>query len=141
LCSASSPSTHLLAMSIIYEIVLGLAQPSSSMKSLGCNQLLKESIALSSETFSAFFMMFQRCMYARIGSLDFYTHALNSSMDAGQLKVDLKLWMNLSTRSFYLLMDSSGSFVSHDLIAPHRCNCRLCMAVDFVPPCSLTVCN
>jgi hypothetical protein len=129
-------------MSIISEIDLGLALPSSSTKSMQRNPLLKASIARSSEMFSAeIFMILHRWKYARIGSPGRCTHIRNSSVDAGRLKVDLKLRMNLSCNLFQLPMDSSGNFRSQDLADPLKCNCKLCMAVAFEPPCTFMVCK
>ena len=89
LYNASSPSAQQFAMSINYEIVLGLTRSSSSMNSRRRRPSLKASMALSSDMdLTVFFMMFHRWINALIDSPSFCLHARNFSMDAGHLNVD-----------------------------------------------------
>jgi hypothetical protein len=81
------PSTHIT--------VLGLIHPISSNRSPRRNLSVKVSIALSSETSTAeFLMMLHLCMYDLSVSLPCCMQASTSSIDDGRLYVDLKLLMN-----------------------------------------------
>lgn len=51
----------------------------------GVRQYIDDEAKLSEMFLAEFFKMFQCWMYARIGSPDFFTHALTSSVDAGRL--------------------------------------------------------
>jgi hypothetical protein len=66
--------------------VFGFIRPISSTKSARWILIVKVSIALSSETSSAeFLMILQRCIYEQSDSLGFWVQALTSSVDAGLL--------------------------------------------------------
>jgi hypothetical protein len=92
---ASSPSANLFAMSIKSDIVFGLILPISLTRSPRRNPSVKASIALSSETSTAkFLIMLHLWIYDLSASLRCCTQALNSSIDAGRLYVDLKLLVN-----------------------------------------------
>jgi hypothetical protein len=95
LLHASSPSTNLFAMSIKLDTVFGLILPISSTRSPRCNPSVKASIALSSETSTAdFLIMLHLWIYDLSVSLRCCMQALTSSIDAGRLYVDLKLLVN-----------------------------------------------
>jgi hypothetical protein len=66
---------------------------------------------------------------------------LTSSMDAVRLYVDLKLLMNYFMSSSQLPIVSFPNLLNHDLAAPVRCNCKLCIVVSLVPPNSFTACR
>jgi hypothetical protein len=92
---ASSPSTNLFAMSINSNTVLGLIRPISLTRSPHRNPSVQASIALSSETSNAeFLIMLHLCMYDLSVSLHCCMQTLTSSIDAGRLYVDLKLLVN-----------------------------------------------
>jgi hypothetical protein len=100
LLHASSPSANLFATSMSSDTIFGLILPISLTKSLRLNPMMNASIALSSETSTAEFLIrLHLWMYARSVSSRCYTHALTSSIDAGRLYVDLKLLVNCFVRS------------------------------------------
>jgi hypothetical protein len=135
LLHASSPSTNLFVVSMRSDTVFGLILPISSTKSLRLNPMMNASIALSSETSTAEFLIrLHLWMYARSVLSRYYTHALTSSIDAGHLYVDLKLLINCFVRSSQLPIDSFSSLLNHDLATSVRCSCKLCIAVSLVPP-------
>jgi hypothetical protein len=124
------------------DTVLGLILPISSTRSPRRNPSVKALIALSSETSTAeFSMMLHLWIYDLSVSLCCCTHALTSSIDVGHLYVDLKLLVNYFVSSSQLPIVPLSNLLNHDLAAPVRCNCRLCIAVSFVPPNILTTCK
>jgi hypothetical protein len=93
---------------------------------------MNASIAVSSETSTAEFLIIRHLwIYALNVSPRCCTQALTSSMDAGRLYVDLKLLVNCFVSSSQLPIVSFPSFLNHDLDAPVRCNCKLCIAVSW----------
>jgi hypothetical protein len=109
---------NLLAISISSDTVLGLSLPISSTRSDRQSPSAKVSIARSSETFSAeFFIMLQHCMYERSVSPLFCTQAFTSSIDAGCVYVDRKLFVNCFSSSPLLLMELSGNLLYQDRAA------------------------
>ena len=117
------------------DTVFGLILPISSTRSLRLNPMMNASIALSSETLTAEFLIrLHLWMYARNVSSRCCMHALTSSIDAGRLYVDLKLPVNCFVRSSQLPIVYFSSLLNHDLAAPVRCSCKLCIAVSLVPP-------
>jgi hypothetical protein len=124
------------------DTVFGLILPISSTRSLRLNPIMNASIALSSETSTAEFLIrLHHWMYARKVSSRCCTHALTSSIDADRLYVDLKLLVNYFVRSSQLPIVSFSSLLNHDLAAPVRCSCKLCIAVSLVPPNICTACR
>jgi hypothetical protein len=135
LLQAFSPSANLFAISIRSDTVLGLIHPISSTKSPRRNPSVKASIALSSETLTAIFLiMLHLCMYDLSVSLRCCMQALTSSIDVGHLYVDLKLLVNYFVSSSQLPIVSLSSLPNHDRAAPVRWSCRLCIVVSFEPP-------
>jgi hypothetical protein len=80
-----------------------------------------------------FFITLQRCMYERSASQLFYTQAFTSSIDAGHVYVDRKLFVNCFSSLPQLPMESSGSLPNQDRNAPVRCKYKLCIAVALEP--------
>jgi hypothetical protein len=139
LLHASSPSANLFARSINSDTVLGLIRPISSTRSPRRNPSVKASIALSSKTSTAeFLMMLYLWMYDLSVSLRYCTQALTSSIDVGRLYVDLKLLVNCFVSSSQLPIVSLSNLLNHDRAAPVRWSCKLCIAVSFDPPSILT---
>jgi hypothetical protein len=117
------------------DTVFGLILPISSTRSLRLNPMMNASIALSSETSTAEFLIrLHLWMYACSVSSRYCTHVLTSSIDAGHLYVDLKLLVNCFVGSSQLPIDSISSLLNHDLAAPVKCSCKLCIVVSLVPP-------
>jgi hypothetical protein len=122
------------------DIVFGLVLPKSSTKSFLLIPATNASIALSSDIFSAeFLIMFHRWIYVLIDSSYFCRQALSCSIDAGFLHVDKKFFTNMSSKVSQLSIDPGGNFFIHDRAAPLKCTWMLCMAVALVPPVSFTV--
>jgi hypothetical protein len=95
LLHTSSPSANLFAISIRSDTIFGLILPISSTRSPRLSPTMNASIALSSETSTAeFLMMLHLWIYALNVSPRCCMQALTSSMDAGRLYVDLKLLVN-----------------------------------------------
>jgi hypothetical protein len=116
-------------------IVLGLDLPNSSTRSLLRIPATNASIALSSDTCSAeFLMILHHWMYVLIDSSDFCLQVLSCYIDAGFLQVDQKFLTNKSSKVSQLSMDPFGSFFIQDLTAPLRWTWMLCIAVALVPP-------
>jgi hypothetical protein len=142
LLHASSLSANLFATSMRSDTVFGLILPISSTRSLRLNPMMNASIALSSETSTAEFLIrLHLWMYARNVSSRCCTHALTSSIEAGCLYVDLKLLVNCFVRSSQLPMISFSSLLNHDLAALVRCSYKLCIVVSLVPPNICTTCR
>jgi hypothetical protein len=140
--------THLLHLQIclLYPLDLilffGLILPISSTRSPRLSPTMNASIALSSETLTAkFLIMLHLWIYALNVSPRCCMQALTSSMDAGRLYVDLKLLVIYFVSSSQLPIISFPSLLNHDLAAPVRCSCKLCIAVSLVPPSSFTACR
>jgi hypothetical protein len=117
------------------DTIFGLILPISSTRSPRLNPIINVSITLSSETSTAEFLIrLYLWMYALRVSPRCCTHALISSIDAGRLYVDLKLLVNCFVRSSQVPIVSFSNLLNHDLAAPVRCSCKLCIAVSLVPP-------
>jgi hypothetical protein len=126
LLHASSLSVNLFAISI---------------KSPRLNPTTNASIALSSDTSTAeFLMMLHLWIYALNVSPRCCMQALTSSMDVGRLYVDLKLLVNCFVSSSQLPIVSFSNLLNHDLAAPVRYNYKLCIAISLVPPNIFTAC-
>jgi hypothetical protein len=121
LLHASSPIANLFAISTSYDTVIGLICPISSTRSPHHNPSVKASIALSSETSTAdFLIMLHLCMYNLIVSLRCWMQALTSSIDVVRLYVDLKLLVNYFVSSSQLPIVSLSNLLNHDRAAPVR---------------------
>jgi hypothetical protein len=119
-------------------IVFGLVLPRSSMKSFLWIPPTKASVALSSDTFSAeFLMIFHLCIYVLIESSYFCRHALYSSIDTVFLHVEKKFLTNRSSKVSQLSIDLGGNFLIHDLVAPLRYTWILCIAIALSSTCQL----
>jgi hypothetical protein len=126
LLQAPSPSANLFAMSINSDTGFSLIRPISSTRSAHRSPIVKASIALSSETSTAeFLIMLHRCMYDQSDSLRWCVQALTSSIDAGCLYVELKLLVNCLVSSSQLPIVSLSSLPNHDRVAPVRWSCKL----------------
>jgi hypothetical protein len=82
----------------------------------------------------SFFIILHRCIYERNVSPLFCIQDLTSSIDVGRLYVDRKFLVNCSSSSPQLPMESSGSLLNQDRVAPVRCRCKLCIVVALDPP-------
>src|SRR3954464_7149208 len=119
----SSPSAHLLAMSMRWSSVLGLTRPSSSLKSWRLTPSLKALITLSSEMCAAEFLVLdQRNRYERMDSPVRWVQARSSSIEDGLLLVPLKFRMKLYASSSQLRMDPEDRLLSQIRAAPVSCS-------------------
>jgi hypothetical protein len=139
---ASSPFANLFAISINSDTVFGLIRPIFSTRFARRSTIVNASIALSSETSTAeFLIMLHLYMYVRSDSLRCCVQALTSSIDDGHLYVDLKLLVNCLVSSSRFPIISLCSLPNHDRAAPVRWSCKLCIVVSFEPPNILTACR
>jgi hypothetical protein len=73
-------------------------------------------------------------IYERNASPLFCVQDFTSSIDVGCFYVERKLLVNWFSISPQLPMESSGSLLNQDRVAPVRCSYKLCIAIALEPP-------